>query len=107
MLLSALILRGLLNGHIMQPPTMPYWGVAWSSGQRRSLSLQGSAVRTPVVPFFCLEKNRKSTNCEPARRERTKRPRRSGEKRGRTGRRIRNEAYEQKEMVRLISRLNG
>ena len=28
------------------------WGVAWSSGQRRSLSLQGSADRIPVVPFL-------------------------------------------------------
>ena len=26
--------------------------MAWSSGQRRSLSLQGSADRIPVVPFL-------------------------------------------------------
>ena len=68
-------------------------GVAWSSGQRRSLSLLGSAVRIPVVPFFCLKKNHKSTKCEPARRERTKRPRRSGEEGETAGFRIRNEEY--------------
>ena len=31
------------------------WGVAWSSGQRRSLQLQGSRVRIPVSPSFLRE----------------------------------------------------
>ena len=34
-------------------------GVAWSSGQHRSLSLQGSADRIPVVPLsFIRERER-------------------------------------------------
>ena len=51
-------------------------GVAWSSGQHRRLPFQGSRDRIPVVPlsFICSgprEKKRKTTNCEPKRRDAT------------------------------------
>ena len=65
-------------------------GVSWSSGIIHHPWRQGSKVRTPVLLFLFLEKNRKTTNGEPARRDEKQKPRRSGERRRRTGRRIRN-----------------
>ena len=60
-------------------------GVAWSSGQHRSLSLQGSAVRISALPlsFISRKKNHKSTKV--SRQEEKSRnmqdwSRRSGEK---------------------------
>ena len=44
-------------------------GVAWSNGQRRRLPLQGSKVRTPVVPFLFLKKNHKTTKGAGKKRE--------------------------------------